>query len=488
MQRYSRVWKSAAEAAFRPHVHREDCRICAAAASAQKDTKHVDSVALSCAIDLGDGAASAASGSCTSSHQDASSFLGNVTSSVFELRRAALLEWQKRFLEPERKEGVSGVESLFRGERPDVLNNSADFDAVYEAYLRCEDVTVQEALFSRLVDWVDAQCSQPVEQSSVTPTPTPAAVTTSTAAVEEQQWGGVRIPQCLVAPRVDATLAPMTPKVTAPLIGVETGNVHAANDFETYVRRRFSEHLPCITKQLNFQEALLAVQTVLNSQNIRFFLACGTALGARRDGCFIPYDEDIDLGILYTDIVAPLANGDALPMPDFSSHSAAQPGLSCAQLRVYRLLHALSLTRAFVVFDICGAVEKGLELRILHMATSTRIDINLYYPPLRTTTCSGNDDASDDSLVRELGAFVWASSFYEAADARKHHMYRYRHKPFATELEELSFCAKTTSLGSGFLVPPERYLVENYGEDWRTPKQYSYTEGLAGEFKNILKE
>ncbi|AYU81689.1 hypothetical protein, conserved [Leishmania donovani] len=492
MQRCSRAWKKAAEAAFRPHLHREDCRICSAATSALKDATYVGSVTSSCTIIPGHKVGSSASGSQrpqTPTRQDASWLAGNAPSSVFEVRRAALLEWLHRFSGREQKGGVPGVEVPLSEEKPEELDSSVDLDTAYTAYLRCEDATAQEALFARLVDWVDAQCAQPVVPSGASPTSTSAAPANSAAAAaEDRQWGGVRIPQCLAVPRVAAAMTSKERKATATLMGEKTDGVRAANDFETYVRRRFPDNAAFITKQLAFQKALLAAQEVLTAQKIRFFLACGTALGARRDGCFIPYDEDIDLGILYADIAVPVTEGDDRPVPNLSFPSAAPAGLSYAQMRVYRLLHALASTRAFVVFDICGAVEKGLELRVLHLATSARIDINLYYPPLCTTDCGGDGDAGDDALVREKGPFVWAASFYEAAGARKHRMYRYRHKPFAAELEELPFCAKTASVCRGFLVPPERYLVENYGEDWRTPKQYSYTEGLAGEFKNIVKE
>ncbi|CAG9580201.1 conserved hypothetical protein [Leishmania major strain Friedlin] len=446
----------------------------------------------SCTIVPGHRVASSASGSQTpqaSTRQDASWLHGNAPSSVFELRRDALLEWLHRFSERERNVGVSGVETPLSEEKPEELDSSVDLDTAYRAFLRCEDATAQEALFTRLVDWVDAQCAQPVVSSGASPTSAFAAPATSAAAAaEDRQWGGIRIPQCLAVPCMAAAMTSKERKATAAHVGEKADGVRAANAFEANVRRRFPDNAAVVTKQLAFQEALLAVQEVLTAQKIRFFLACGTALGARRDGCFIPYDEDIDLGILYADIAVPVTEGDDWPVPDLSFPSTAPAGLSYVQMRVYRLLHALASTRAFVVFDICGAVEKGLELRALHLATSARIDINLYYPPLCTTACGGDGDASDDALVRETGPFVWAASFYEAAGARKHRMYRYRHKPFATELEELPFCAKTASVGRGFLVPPERYLVENYGEDWRTPKQYSYTEGLAGEFKNILKE
>ncbi|GET91469.1 hypothetical protein, conserved [Leishmania tarentolae] len=491
MQRYSRTWKRFAKPAFRPHLHRQDCRICAAATTVQKDVKY-DCPSISTCTTVPEHKFSLpGSGSQnpqTPTHLGTSFSVDSTPSSVFELRRNALLEWLHRFPAPERERGVSGGKTLLLQEQPEELESSVDFDTTYRTYLRCEDATAREALFTRLLDWLDTQCTQSAGRSGSSSTSTLCTPATSATLAEDVHWDNVRIPQCLAIPRVTRTMTSKERKATAPLIGGEDDGVDDANDFVKYVRRRFAGNAVLITKQLAFQEALLAVEEVLTSQKIRFFLACGTALGARRDGCFIPYDEDVDLGIFYTDIAVPVSEGDDLPVPDLSSPSSFLAGLNCAQTRVYRLLHALAATRAFVVFDICGAVEKGLELRVLHVRTNVRIDINLYYPPLCTATCGGDSDASDDALVREKGPFVWAASFYEAADTRKHGMYRYLHRPFTAELVELPFCAKTASSGRGFLVPPERYLVENYGEDWRTPRQYSYPEGLSREFKNIVAE
>jgi len=45
------------------------------------------------------------------------------------------------------------------------------------------------------------------------------------------------------------------------------------------------------------KENLELLSDILNNANIPFWLSEGTALGARRDGNFILYDDDIDIGI-----------------------------------------------------------------------------------------------------------------------------------------------------------------------------------------------
>ena len=48
-------------------------------------------------------------------------------------------------------------------------------------------------------------------------------------------------------------------------------------------------------------EALRRLREICDSQGIRFFLIAGTALGAVRHGGFIPWDDDIDIGVTYSD-------------------------------------------------------------------------------------------------------------------------------------------------------------------------------------------
>lgn len=53
-----------------------------------------------------------------------------------------------------------------------------------------------------------------------------------------------------------------------------------------------------LTKNKTDQIELLSiVKSILDDQHIVFWLDCGTLLGAVRDGNFIPWDKDIDLGV-----------------------------------------------------------------------------------------------------------------------------------------------------------------------------------------------
>lgn len=49
-------------------------------------------------------------------------------------------------------------------------------------------------------------------------------------------------------------------------------------------------------------KALCEVDRILNESSISYYLLAGSVLGAVRHGGFIPWDDDIDIGILYKDI------------------------------------------------------------------------------------------------------------------------------------------------------------------------------------------
>ena len=73
--------------------------------------------------------------------------------------------------------------------------------------------------------------------------------------------------------------------------------------------------------QLVELEVLLAIDAVCKEYGITYFLAAGTALGAKRHGGFIPWDDDIDIGMLRKDYdrfleVAPAALGDSFTVAD----------------------------------------------------------------------------------------------------------------------------------------------------------------------------
>lgn len=431
---------------FRPHLHQPSCVICKAAeASALLAVQYPplpESTATTSIISPQRSFLPAAT--------PAPATAATASLSTVERRRDGFQQWLQIF--------SSGGSTPDPDASPSCVRSGDEFNACYRTYLQCDDAETQEGLFRTLLDALDRQCTR---SGSLSDTNNKSAAPTS--AFSEGNASSVRVPTRLVLPPT--------------FEGVSTAST-PDNVFEQHVREVLGTASNTVAKQLAFQDALLSIRDVLDAQKIPFFLACGTALGAWRNGCFIPFDEDIDLGILFSD----LCGSDAATVLDSSAPElrsfVSSPAVHRAQDRLYHLAHALASTGHFLIFDVCGAVEKGFELRVMHTPTNTRIDVNLYYPPV-----AGDDDA----LVEADGPFLWASSFYEAADRRAHNMYRYRHRPFDAELTRRTFCERTRD-GPGFRVPPVRYLEENYGADWKTPRQYTYSEGLAREFKNIIDE
>src|SRR3954468_16666800 len=53
--------------------------------------------------------------------------------------------------------------------------------------------------------------------------------------------------------------------------------------------------------QLKMLEILDIFDKICRKHNIKYWLACGTLLGARRHGGFIPWDDDLDVVVLQSD-------------------------------------------------------------------------------------------------------------------------------------------------------------------------------------------
>ncbi|RNF02573.1 uncharacterized protein Tco025E_08356 [Trypanosoma conorhini] len=398
-------------AVFRPHIHSSPCAICDAAAEASQGTRGVPPP----------------SGfppptSSTSARVVTRLVVGPPGSgwpTTVERRREGLKIWLQR--QGEWDEGRCGV-------------NVSHLQKCWEAF--CDPTrTPTKDDIAGTVDFLDQFCEVKLEAA---PTATPSASHSMPQAREQPQ------PQNLVS-----------------------GNAsHAKEESENAFLTRIQTSMSApadIERQGIFQRTLLDFREVANNNNLPFFLCCGTALGAHREGFFIPHDKDIDVGVFYEDLqrLGGAVEGDA-------------------QSAVISLLSQVALDGHFVLLDVCGTVEKGLELRFLHHETRVALDLNVYYPPL----------AEDAELVAQCGPFIWTASHYEAAASRRHGMYRYRHAPFREALIRLPFCDPAAgSRAEGFFVPPTSYLLEYFGVGWRTPREYTYTEALQnGEYKNIVEE
>ena len=202
-------------------------------------------------------------------------------------------------------------------------------------------------------------------------------------------------------------------------------------------------------KQPLFKTTLTDFRYAAEESNVPFFLAAGTALGAHREGKFISHDNDIDIGIFRRDL---------------TSHDAFLELQSC-------------MKRNFLLFDVLGEFDHGLELRYRHRWTKVLLDVNLFYDDKGSVKMY--DSVSKTNFVVS-GDYVWCATYYGDADRRKYGKYRYRHSPFKPELCDFS--------GKQYYVPPILYLEEYFGAHWRIPERFDYEDGLKGKYKNIIVE
>lgn len=179
-------------------------------------------------------------------------------------------------------------------------------------------------------------------------------------------------------------------------------------------------------KQSMFNEALEDMADILESNNVSYHLHSGTALGAIRENKFIENDEDIDIAIFEKDKV----------------YNLEEMVLNSGK---FKLVHKLPKNS-----------KKIMEISFSHKKTKVKIDIFF--------------------IVEENNKYKIYSYFGICDD-----------KPNKRcEYVNTKYKLKTTSLlGRKYKVPENKFLVEQYGEDWRTPKKWNYTQGLEWGYKNL---
>ncbi len=156
--------------------------------------------------------------------------------------------------------------------------------------------------------------------------------------------------------------------------------------------------------------ALQALKQALDAEHIPFFLAYGTLLGIVRDGDLLPHDKDMDIGL---------------------------PWDTDRQKLTRSLVDKYGFSPIYVG---CDAEESAQwSLTFVHRATGIEIDC-FFFKPDGNMLLSG--------LHHRPVPLLWRFSAFET--------------------EELDYLETTWRIPS----PPERYLEEIYGEDWRVPNAH----------------
>lgn len=184
-----------------------------------------------------------------------------------------------------------------------------------------------------------------------------------------------------------------------------------------------------MNKQLRFKNTLFAAKGALEEAGTRFFLSSGTALGAWREGEFIEYTHDIDLGVYETDF----------------------------NPKVKEMLS----TRGFTLTAEHGTLHDGYQLTITNKEFDVPLDIFLYY---------------------EEDEYVWYATHSRLCQCMIRGFCRWKFKKF--DLKPMNF------LDEEFFIPhpTEQYLINKYGISWKTPQDFTYRQGILGRYKNRINE
>lgn len=189
-----------------------------------------------------------------------------------------------------------------------------------------------------------------------------------------------------------------------------------------------------MSNQERFKLCLLEMKKILEAKNILFFLICGTFLGQYRDNKFIDDDDDIDLGIFHHD----------LP---------------------FNLKEYILSFNNFVLLEEYGNLSSCYKLKFKY-TNGIKIDIFIHYQ-------------------YEINKYYYATFL----GIKNNKPIRLNENNFMKWNNTIVGLKKIKFGNHFFMVPKnsEEYLIESYGQDFKTKKKYSYLEGLKNkEFKNII--
>jgi hypothetical protein len=185
-----------------------------------------------------------------------------------------------------------------------------------------------------------------------------------------------------------------------------------------------------INNKLNNMKLCLSdMKEILDENNQEFFLTFGTLLGYYRENNFIKYDYDIDIGIIkskYNENIKDL----------------------------------IIKSNKFKLNKTYGNIDNSLEYSFKHK-TNMIIDIFLYYP-----------ENIEDS-------YYYCATFTGICDFKPGGFCKWGNH--IRGFTEIDFFNKKYKIPSN----TDEFLTENYG-NWKVPKKFNYTQGLAGEYKNLI--
>jgi phosphorylcholine metabolism protein LicD len=211
-------------------------------------------------------------------------------------------------------------------------------------------------------------------------------------------------------------------------------------------------------------EVLREIKGILDEAEVKYWLDLGTLLGAVRDGKFIPWDNDIDLGTMYTESWKIIAQ-----IPEFERRGFTVDmtdnglGIITEQVPISMIFYWLKEDNAWRLcitvnpkFHKITQYSRRLADRILGRNLASRTKMRY----LRMKIAFALIPSFADNTIRKFlfSVFKWLGGKYCAFVIPK---------SYYEDLDSISFYDMTCSIPSRV----HDYLSLYYGENWRIPDQ-----------------
>lgn len=220
-------------------------------------------------------------------------------------------------------------------------------------------------------------------------------------------------------------------------------------------------------------DLLRQVKELLDEHGVEFWLDCGTLLGAVRDGKFIPWEHDIDLGswrdnvpeAVKTSVSEELRNR-GFEVSAFENHIH----IGIGKEKIHADINLYRLSDGKAIMPRSGPVNSGDRfLAYLSEVLSAPYDyeVDLKEVPITKNLVKASlvkiGRALPSSLRKRLAKFL--STIYEKIGCRD--------VSWAVPSDCFTNLSTVRFYGMEFRIPAkaEEYLTYRYGEDWNVPKR-----------------